>query len=293
MSAKFIDCNIGDGRGNWSYEKAWFPEDYLQGASGQKYRLGRHINKGSNGTLFECYPEKGSKLAVKFLHRLDLQKRARFEFEVQVLSDLNHPHVLRCIDAGDVETTHRNAIPFMITELFRGNVEGELGASGRFRPVDVVRFAIQICDALDYVHAQGVIHRDFKPANVFLSDRGIVIGDFGLAKTQTDMGELRFYRRDLTADGEKVGPIEWMSPELIKYQKDKSYSVDHRSDLFQMGLVVWYMLTHENVRGQIDNSDDPTDGAMLSVVSRLIHQNPDRRFQNAADAKSAFASLKL
>jgi serine/threonine protein kinase len=291
---KHIDINFRASDGHWQFAKAWFPNDSFNGKSGTTYRLGAYVNKGSNGTLFRCFDPVGRPFAVKFLHQLDDQRLARFEFESLVLSDMEHANVLGVVDAGEIETTHSVDVPFLVTELFSGNLEFHVRNNGPLQPAEVLRYAFGLCDALAYIHEKGVIHRDIKPANIFISAvSGAVLGDFGIAKTATDAGTERYYRSDMTMVSEFVGPVLWLSPELAAYSRDKKQAVDHRSDLFQVGLVVWYLLTAEIPRGGLDRADDPTGGKFIDLVQKLTKQSPDRRYQSAKETKTALQAVRL
>ena len=210
-----------------------------------------------------------------------------------MLSDLDHPNILHCTDGGDVVTTHSVQVPFIVTDLFLGNLEFQITTHGPLSPTDVKRYALCLCDALQYIHGQGVIHRDIKPSNIFLSaEHGVVLGDFGIANTATDAGADRYYRTDVTLWSEFVGPVLWLSPELAAYSRNKDHPVDHRSDLFQLGLVIWYLLAHEIPRGVVDEADDPTGGQFYSAVQMLLKQKPERRYQSAAEARAVIAAIQ-
>lgn len=184
-------------------------------------------------------------------------------------------------------------IPFMVTDLHQRNVERIIQYEHTMHPNYVLKFGIQICEAMEYVHAAGVIHRDMKPGNALVTGETLVVGDFGLAKTSTEAGEDRFYRDDLTGYDETIGPVMWMSPELLRYSKDKSYPVDHRSDIFQIGSILWYMLTGENPRGVIDEDDDPSGGKFFPSVQRTQHRKPEKRYQTVAELKADLAGINL
>jgi len=235
--AKHMDCFIQGNDNQIKYEKVWFPDEKIVGASSNVYKLGHFIKKGNNGTLFRCHPASHETLAVKFLHRLDHQRIARFEFETQILADIEHDGILPCIDMGEVETTARTSIPFLITNVYDGNLQRKVDNNGPLSMRLVKLFFIKICEAFVFLHEKGLIHRDIKPANFFLTGDKVIVGDFGLAKTSTDEGVNRYYRDDITLAGDFVGPILWMSPLVSGYKRLKlswlsimgSVSPGHRS----------------------------------------------------------------
>ncbi len=292
---KWLNCyeNVSDGRK--IYHKVFFVDDVLEASSGRKYSLGRFIHKGGNGTVYMCQDTEKHFLAAKFLHVLDDQRRWRFDFETHVLGELAHPNVLPCYDVGEVDTTSdKFSTPFMITELYQTNVARILEQYHKVEPRMALRFVLDICSALEYVHGLGIIHRDMKPGNLFVTrDDRLVVGDFGLAKTTTEEGADRFNRGDLTGDSETVGPLLWMSPELERYANDKSCPVDHRSDLFQTGMILWCMLTGERAKGVLDPDDDPTNGQCYAIATKLLQPKPEKRYQSAAELCQALQAVKI
>jgi serine/threonine protein kinase len=292
MAEKYLDCLVETYPGTVTREKVWFPDDKFTSATGQNYKLDSFVTKGNNGTIFRCISPAKKVLAIKVLHRLDSQRLARFEFENLVLQDLKHANILPCLDTGELETTGKKSAPFLVTELFPGNFDGLVEKNGPLKPQQVKDFALQICDAFEYLHAKGLIHRDIKPANFFVGGNRVVIGDFGLAKTATDEGINRYYRSNITLSGEFVGPILWMSPELINYQKDKHQIVDARSDIFQLGLVFWYLLTGDVPCGSIDQEEDPSGGEFWKAIMPALKHKPERRYSTVKDLKHAISSVK-
>ncbi len=287
---KFLLCKLREIRG-LRVERAYFCSDQVQGASGTAYTLLGHVNSGQNGTVFRCADQTKTQYAVKFLHVLDAQRIERFDFECLVLQELDHINVLKVLDVGEVQTTLPNPIPFMITELLDGNMAEELNLKGPLAPDRVKAVALEMCDGFSYVHAQGVIHRDVKPGNFLLRKNQVVIGDFGLAKTHTDEGRTRYYRNDLTLQNEQIGPQAFMSPELIRYARDKTHPVDHRSDIFQIGAVLWYLLTGFPPCGFMDPRDDPSKGRFFDLLQKCMRSQPGDRFQTAAELRTAVAAV--
>lgn len=287
----FLKCKFHDERGLLKIEKAYFVDEHLVAASARRYVRRGWVSSGQNGTVYRCTNESNEMLAVKFLHALDLQRRERFDFECLILEELAHPRVLKVLDVGEVETTWKDPIPFMITDLLDGNLMAEVSTSGPIAAERVKALALQICEGFEYVHAQGIIHRDIKPGNFLLRGGELVIGDFGLAKTHTDEGRARFFREDLTLDNEQIGPQSFMSPELIRYARDKTFPVDHRSDIFQIGAVLWFLLTGFPPCGVLGPADDPTQGRFFPVLEKAMRAQPNDRFQNVADLRASLAAI--
>ena len=281
----FIVCRLEDGNGNLTVERAQFLDRNLKCEPDRIFIRDVYLNSGKNGTVYTCHLETDlqvKKFAVKFLHVLTAQRVARFDFECHVLEGLEHPRVLQLIDAGEVVTSLRSrSIPFLITDLLDGNLDGLVKSKDVLSGDEVKKYGIEICEGFSFVHQKGIIHRDIKPGNFFLKQNSVVIGDFGLAKTATDEGEVRFYRDDLTFGNEIIGPQAFMSPELLRYARNKRYPVDHRSDLWQVGAVLWFCLTGFPPTSGIDEQDDPSGGRFYPVLSKAMKHRPDDRFQSA------------
>jgi hypothetical protein len=101
----------------------------------------------------------------------------------------------------------------------------------------------------------------------------------------------RYYREDVTLSSDMIGPIHWMSPELLDYHRNKTVQVDHRSDLFQIGLVLWFLGTAHIQRGILEKEDDPTGGRLFDVVQKALKQSPARRYASALEMKTALEAV--
>ncbi len=151
-------------------------------------------------------------------------------------------------------------------------------------PKLAVGVATQICNALIHVHERSIIHRDLKPANIVWNtedDReNIFLIDFGIAKF---VGEDVSGRPmdHFTSLKEFVGPSNFCSPELLAYARNKQHPVDHRSDLFQFGLLLWFLATNQVLAGVPSKKSDPTGGELHSLVLDLIAMEPDDRLPTA------------
>ncbi len=194
------------------------------------------------GEVYRAKDQKlGREVAVKVLPDVfgrDPARVARFEREARAAAALSHPNICAIHEIGEHEGQ-----PFIVMELIKGQtLEARLSKEGRLEYDAVLELGIQLADALDAAHGAGIVHRDMKPANIFITDRGQAkILDFGLAKT----GELSdqeaptaAHDAGLTAHGAVLGTVAYMSPEQALGKQ-----LDARTDLFSLGLVIYEALT--------------------------------------------------
>jgi serine/threonine protein kinase len=196
------------------------------------FELIEKIGEGGMGIVYRArYSGNDRMVAVKLLPpevAADPVLLARFERELDVLKQLHHPNIVRCF-GGTCETEER----FYAMELVEGGTLGELISRKGHLPWEfVVDYALQMCEALQYAHEHGVIHRDVKPGNFLLTKSGqIKLSDFGLAAIATT--------NRLTAAGRTVGTIQYMAPEQIRGKP----ALTSRADLYALGCVLYEMLT--------------------------------------------------
>src|SRR5207245_2159755 len=195
----------------------------------------------------------------------------------------NHPHICALYDVGP---------NYLVMELVEGaQLRGPLPLQ------QAIEYACQILDALDAAHRKGIIHRDLKPGNILVTKQGIKLLDFGLAKqtaplkhTDTTLPEA------LTGEGQILGTLQYMAPETLQGKQ-----ADARSDLFSFGCVLHEILTGKRAfRGEsaasviaaiLEREPAPVDVAppLERVIKRSLAKDPDQRFQNALDLKTALA----
>ena len=183
----------------------------------------------------------------------------RFNREGKVLARLNHPSIVSVYDFGMTQHFY-----FLLMEFVDGVNLREAMQAGRFSPAEALRVVPQICEALQYAHGQGVLHRDIKPANILLDTRGQVkIADFGIAKL---VGEQK-PDVTLTATGAALGTPQYMAPEQLENPSE----VDHRADIYSLGVVFYEMLTGELPIGRFaaPSSKTPVGANVEKVKSRL------------------------
>jgi hypothetical protein len=205
----------------------------------------------------------------------------RFAREARALARLNHANIVTVYDFGQVGDLY-----YLLMEFVDGvNLRHALGAS-RLAPREALAIVPQICDALQYAHDQGVVHRDIKPENVLLDRTGRVkIADFGLAKI-FGKGPDEF---TLTRTQQVMGTPRYMAPEQI----EKPTSVDHRADIYSLGVVLYEMLTGELPIGRFQPPSHKVelDVRIDQVVLRTLEKEPQRRYQRASELKTDLASV--
>ncbi|MEM7146751.1 MAG: protein kinase [Verrucomicrobiota bacterium] len=224
----------------------------------------------------------------------------RFEREAQTLARLNHPNIVTIYDFGELKTgrDERPARPptpedgpdsifYFIMEFVDGADLNDLIKTGDLTPEQALRIVPQICDALQYAHDEGITHRDIKPANILMGKRGKVrIADFGLAKliggeTPDDENPLV---SGLTVTGTTMGTPHYMAPE----QWEAPEKVDHRADIYSLGVVFYEMLTGERPAGAFKPPSKKTeaiDKRLDDVVLKAMEKDPEDRYQRATEVK--------
>ncbi|MCG3136136.1 MAG: Serine/threonine-protein kinase PknD [Planctomycetes bacterium] len=238
------------------------------------------IGRGGMGTVFRARQKSlGRVVALKVLAPDAARTPGfteRFRREAQALAMLAHPHIVAIHEFGE-----REGLCFLVMEHVEGTDVRAAIRSGRLGPADVLRIVPQICDALSFAHARGVVHRDIKPENVLIDSAGNVkVADFGLAKIVAP-GDA--HAADLTATGQVMGTAHYMAPE----QWERPASVDHRADIYSLGVVFYEMLTGELPVGRFDapSRKVQVDVRVDEVVLRSLERAPERRWQRAEDVR--------
>src|SRR5262245_28447961 len=185
--------------------------------------------------------------------------KARFEREAQTIAGLHHSHISALYDVG-----HQDGTDYLVMEYLEGQTLAQRLEKGALPLDEALKIAIDIADALDKAHRQGVIHRDVKPSNVMLTKTGAKLLDFGLAKLKESVQVTTLSamptRADMTSHGTILGTLQYMSPEQLEGQ-----DADARSDIFAFGAVLYELLT---ARKAFEGK------SQSSLIAAIMHIDP-------------------
>ncbi len=264
------------------------------------------MEQAGAGGMGEVYKAKDTRLdrtvAIKVLTGLVANNpdlRQRFEREAKAISSLNHPNICILYDVGQQDGQN-----FLVMEYLEGETLSSKLHQGSIGTDELLRFAIQIADALDKAHRKGLVHRDLKPGNVMITKEGAKLLDFGLAKLKVSGGIVEGITgvtksTPLTGEGTIIGTLQYMSPEQLEGKE-----ADSRSDIFSFGAVLYEMATGKrafegssqaSLIGAIMKEEprsisqlQPMSPPMLErTIKQCLEKDADNRWQSAGDLKRA------
>jgi tRNA A-37 threonylcarbamoyl transferase component Bud32 len=255
------------------------------------------LGHGGMGVVYKARQPKLNRIvALKILapeKGADPKFAERFLREAQALARLNHPNIVTVHDFGEAD-----GMFYLLMEYVDGATLRQLLREERMKPETALTIVPRICEALQFAHDQGVVHRDIKPENVLLDKQGRVkIADFGIAKIVGGRDALPRVQADqqvgptdpsgkstgLTQD-QVLGTPNYMAPEQV----EKPQLVDHRADIYSLGVVFYEMLTGELPLGKFQppSKKVQVDVRLDEVVLHALEKEPERRYQHASEVKS-------
>jgi eukaryotic-like serine/threonine-protein kinase len=273
-----------------------------------RYEIRAKIGEGGMGEVYLARDTQlGRDVAVKVLpstYADDKERLQRFEQEACAASALNHPNILSIYDVG----THEGA-PYVVSELLEGQTLRQRLNGAQLPQRKTIDYALKIAHGLAAAHEKGIVHRDLKPDNLFITNDGrLKILDFGLAKLtgagDTQLSQTSIPTRRVDTDpGKVMGTVGYMSPEQVKGR-----AVDHRSDIFSFGAILYEMLSgrrafHGESAAETMSAilkEDPPDlsetnqrisPALERLVNHCLEKNPEERFHSASDLAFALEAL--
>jgi len=241
-------------------------------ASGSRlgpYEIVAPIGAGGMGEVYRARDTRLDRtVAIKVLPAElseDAHRRVRFEREARAISALSHPHICTLHDVG-----RENGVDYLVMEYLEGETLAERLRKGPLPLAQVLRFGIQMADALEKAHRNGIIHRDLKPSNIMVTKSGVKLLDFGLAKStagqsiwdvaKSSVSQQPTAQRPITAEGALVGTLEYMAPEQLQGGEP-----DARTDIFALGNVLYRMATG---RKPFEGTSD------ASLIAAILEREP-------------------
>ena len=292
----------------------------LTAALADRYRIIRELGQGGMATVYLAEDLKHHRqVAIKVL-RPELAAALgadRFLREIETTANLQHPHIVPLFDSGVVDsrlptdsrlTTHDSRLLFYVMPYLSGEtLRARLARTGPLPLAEAIRYTDEIADALAKAHKAGVVHRDIKPENIFLADGHALVLDFGIAKALAE-GQRPEGPKDLatalTTLGVSIGTPAYMAPEQVAGDPN----IDHRADLYALGLVAYEMLAGgspytattpaQQMAAHVAQPPAPIElkradcpPALAALIMRCLAKNPDERVQTADEIISELRIL--
>jgi len=251
------------------------------------YKVVDVLGRGGMGVVYKAVQTALDRVvAIKVLPleiSIDRDFADRFVREARTMAKLNHPNIVSVFDFGTTTEGHL----YFVMEFVEGTTLHHLIKTTGLKPAQCLELIVNVCEALQYAHGEGVVHRDIKPANVLVDMKGRVkVADFGLARMDSPSAE----QWGQTMTGMVLGTPDYMAPE----QKSGS-RVDHRADIYSLGVMLYEMLCGQVPQGVFAPPSQrvTVDDRIDQVVIRAMQQEPNRRYANTGEMKSEVENIRL
>jgi eukaryotic-like serine/threonine-protein kinase len=250
------------------------------------------LGRGGMGVVYRAFDRQGKRdVAVKTLSADVMSTdtaRERFVREYETLNALDHPNIIKVYDMGCLST------PYFAMEYVEGEDLGSIMLDSNLTAEAVLEIGIQLSNALEYAHTEGIYHRDIKPSNLMITTEGrLKIVDFGLVKDT--------HASSLTMDGTVLGSLRFMAPEQLSAAK-----VDRRSDVYSIGMTLYYLLSgataFDGHNPVVKLTQEPSsvglhapdaDKRLVFAIDRCVKKNAADRWQSAREVEDALRSITL
>lgn len=246
------------------------------------------IGFGGMGVVYKArQPQLDRRVALKVLPQTlasDPAFAERFQREARFLARLNHPNIVTVYDFGQ-----SSDYCYLLLEYVDGVNLRQAMQAGRFAAREALAIVPKICEALQFAHEKGVLHRDIKPENILLDSQGRVkLADFGIAKLMVEPGD-RPSDVTLTQSGSRLGTAHYMAPEQVEHPGD----VDHRADIYSLGVIFYELLTGELPLGRFaaPSEKSDTDARVDAIVFRALAKEREFRQQSVSEVKTQIEGL--
>src|SRR5947209_179571 len=275
--------------------------EHLQGALGDNYQLDRELTGGGMSRVFVAIDRVlGRRVVVKVLppELAAGVNRDRFRREIQVAAQLQHPHIVPLLSAGEQGDLLWYTMPYIEGESLRAALERKKKFSAR----EITRILHDVVDALAFAHERGVIHRDIKPANILTQGSHALVTDFGVAKAIS----AALPTTGLTSAGIAIGTPAYMAPEQLA----GDVAANHRIDIYAVGLLAYELVTgvspftgpspRETLAAQLTRDPTPLHEvspeiprSLSALIMRCLAKDPDARPQSADDVLHELDSMTM
>ena len=268
--------------------QSWEPPTVAEAARlFPSYQITEMIGRGGMGVVYKGKQTSLDRVvAIKLLPlevSIDRDFGERFVREARTMAKMNHPNIVSVFDFGHTTEGHL----YFVMEFVEGTTLHHLIKSVGLKPQLTLELIVGVCEALQYAHSEGVVHRDIKPANILVDTKGRVkVTDFGLARMDTAKTPEQWGQ---TMTGMVLGTPDYMAPE-----QKKGVRVDHRADIYSLGVMLYEMLCGEIPAGIFDPPSHrvAVDERIDQVVIRAMQQEPDRRYTSTDEMRTAVETIR-